>query len=127
MNREVHVRFCEGLGCNSLGLLTYEPATPTSRMSRGPIPDESMNITWGIPLIAAHWKVPNWKGAVPIGEPETPFRWPCTADAAPVDLAPVAAVAQLDRVPRFERGGRGFESLRPRQSSPVCSGHIGHR
>jgi len=22
MNREVHVRFCEGLGCNSLGLLT---------------------------------------------------------------------------------------------------------
>jgi len=23
MNREVHVRFCEGLGCNSLGLLTY--------------------------------------------------------------------------------------------------------
>ena len=23
MNREVHVRFCEGLGRNSLGLLTY--------------------------------------------------------------------------------------------------------
>jgi len=23
MNRETHVRFCEGLGCNSLGLLTY--------------------------------------------------------------------------------------------------------
>jgi len=23
MNREVHVRFCEGLGCNALGLLTY--------------------------------------------------------------------------------------------------------
>ena len=23
MNREIHVRFCEGLGCNSLGLLTY--------------------------------------------------------------------------------------------------------
>ena len=22
MNREPHVRFCEGLGCNSLGLLT---------------------------------------------------------------------------------------------------------
>jgi hypothetical protein len=22
MNREVHVRFCEGLGCNSFGLLT---------------------------------------------------------------------------------------------------------
>jgi hypothetical protein len=23
MKREPHVRFCEGLGCNSLGLLTY--------------------------------------------------------------------------------------------------------
>ena len=23
MNREVHDRLCEGLGCNSLGLLTY--------------------------------------------------------------------------------------------------------
>jgi len=28
MNREVHVRFCEGLGCNSLGLLTYGHSVP---------------------------------------------------------------------------------------------------
>src|SRR5690606_20054895 len=30
---------------------------------------------------------------------------------------PRAAVAQLDRVPGFEPGGRGFESLRPRQQT----------
>ena len=29
MNRETHVRFCEGLGCNSLGLLTYGRSEPT--------------------------------------------------------------------------------------------------
>ena len=41
----------------------------------------------------------------------------------------VAAVAQLDRVPRFERGGRGFESLRPRQfhalgAQAQCAGKL---
>lgn len=31
MNREVHVRFCEGLGCNSLGLLTYSHSRTMER------------------------------------------------------------------------------------------------
>jgi hypothetical protein len=60
-----------------------------------------------------------------IGEGRTRLRPPgrgviapsCTPRRESVDLASVAAVAQLDRVPRFERGGRGFESLRPRQFS----------
>jgi hypothetical protein len=30
MKREPHVRFCEGLGCKSLGLLTYEPEQSNS-------------------------------------------------------------------------------------------------
>jgi hypothetical protein len=36
-----------------------------------------------------------------------------------------ALVAQLDRAPDFESGGRGFESLRARQKSKVRSGHMG--
>jgi len=31
MNRETHVRFCEGLGCNSLGLLTYGRSRRTAQ------------------------------------------------------------------------------------------------
>src|SRR5438552_17703993 len=50
---------------------------------------------------------------------------PCTVPRNPVNCRLVAAVAQLDRVPRFERGGRGFESLRPRQTFCVCSGDMG--
>ena len=52
---------------------------------------------------------------------------PCTVPRNPVNCRLVAAVAQLDRVPRFERGGRGFESLRPRQISHcLFRGHIHH-
>src|SRR5690606_10882821 len=47
---------------------------------------------------------------------------------------PRAAVAQLDRVPGFEPGGRGFESLRPRQNTkghtvvwPFCVLALGRR
>ena len=35
---------------------------------------------------------------------------------SPDRMPPAATVAQLDRVPGFEPGGRGFESLRARQS-----------
>jgi hypothetical protein len=41
----------------------------------------------------------------------------CGAVANPVDFAAVAPVAQLDRVLRFERSGRRFESVRARQKS----------
>jgi hypothetical protein len=34
MKREPHVRFCEGLGCNSLGLLTYGHADLGKRTFR---------------------------------------------------------------------------------------------
>ena len=37
-----------------------------------------------------------------------------------------ALVAQLDRAPDFESGGRGFESLRARQPAWVHSEHMGH-
>src|SRR5690606_31715705 len=48
---------------------------------------------------------------------------------------PRAAVAQLDRVPGFEPGGRGFESLRPGQNTKgphdcvtlLCFGSLGRR
>lgn len=39
----------------------------------------------------------------------------------------VAPVAQLDRVLRFERSGRRFESVRARHSFAVRSGDIGNR
>ena len=35
----------------------------------------------------------------------------------------VAPVAQLDRVPGFEPGGRGFESLRARQTTMAWGSH----
>ena len=43
--------------------------------------------------------------------------------------SPCAAVAQLDRVPGFEPGGRGFESLRPRhetKSLAMCGAFLFH-
>jgi hypothetical protein len=52
-----------------------------------------------------------------------PFRdHACAALPDPVNFAAVAPVAQLDRVLRFERSGRRFESVRARQKSRVCSG-----
>jgi hypothetical protein len=40
--------------------------------------------------------------------------------------SPRAAVAQLDRAPGYEPGGRGFESLRPRQTFRVRSQDFGN-
>src|SRR5262249_21866420 len=37
---------------------------------------------------------------------------------------PPALVAQLDRAPDFESGGRGFESLRARQIRPIVHGYV---
>ena len=44
-----------------------------------------------------------------------PTRMRAPAEARQGHFHISAAVAQLDRVPGFEPGGRGFESLRPRQ------------
>ena len=71
-------------------------------------------------------------GALDIKLREGPFPNPfrdhaCAALPDPVNFAAVAPVAQLDRVLRFERSGRRFESVRARQKSRILPGGIGER
>src|SRR5215469_6682516 len=49
---------------------------------------------------------------------------PRVAAGTSLTLLSGAPVAQLDRVPGYEPGGREFESLRARQYIRVLSGHI---
>jgi len=53
MKREPHVRFCEGLGCNSLGLLTYGSSVHRSsffkadiRIEAGVRPQQSASLRY---------------------------------------------------------------------------------
>ena len=69
MKREPHVRFCEGLGCNSLGLLTYgrsslEKRTIVLCTASNEWPMRSHSMSAGLAASLRRRISPPWVGSV---------------------------------------------------------------